>query len=92
MAPTAAAATMAASGLFAGGAFRRASRREGGKFLVQFAGTAMWAFRPGPVGGPHEDFAVAPALVTMEFVDWHGIKITGTVEILKRQRRLCAFK
>lgn len=80
MAPARAAATMAPARGLARGAFTRARRREGGNLLVQLAGTAMRAFRSAPVGRAHEDFAVAPALVTMKFVNWHAGRIAGTAE------------
>ena len=36
----------------------------------------MRAFRPAPIQGTDQDFAVAFAFPAMEFVDWHG-KIIG---------------
>ena len=63
--------------------FLAARRREGGKFLGNFRGTAVWAFRPLPVGGTDEDFAVAFAFFTMKFVNWHDRKITGATGFLK---------
>ena len=72
-----AAATMvsAAAGFFGGSAFSGSGRGEGGKLLVQFGGAAMRAFRPAPVRRAHKDFAVAIALPTMKFVDWHEEKV-----------------
>jgi len=89
MAPAGAAATMAVTAILLGGfGFARpyASRGEGGKFLVQLAGTATRTFCPGPVGRAHQDFAVLPALLAMKFVDWHEGKITGAREILKQHK------
>jgi hypothetical protein len=44
-------------------------------FLFSFSGTAMRTLRALPIGGPHQHFAVPPAVITMEFVDRHeGIK------------------
>jgi len=77
MAPAPAATATVSVFLFRGSHHPRARRREGGEFFVQLAGTAMRTFRPTPVGRADEDFAVAPALFTMEFVDWHGRRITG---------------
>ena len=78
---TAAAAIMsAAAGFPAGRAFSGAGRGEGGKFLVQLGGAAVRAFRPAPVGGAHEDFAVALALPAVKFVDRHGRKVVGPAE------------
>jgi hypothetical protein len=37
----------------------------------------MRTLRAGPVTGTHQEFAVLTALVTMEFVEWHGGKIAG---------------
>ena len=40
----------------------------------------MRTFRIFPVRRADENFAVAPALFAMEFVDWHGMKICQRVE------------
>lgn len=78
-----AAATVAAARLLGRRTVTGARRGEGGKLLVELAGTAMRTFCPVPVGRAHEDFAVASALFAMKFVDWHEGKITGLREILK---------
>ena len=49
--------------------------REDGKFLGQFRRAAMRADRALPIRRADEDFAVAPALLAMEFVDRHEEKI-----------------
>ena len=67
--------------------FLAARRREGGKLLTQFAGTAMRAFRPLPVSGTDEDFAVAFAFFTMKFVDRHEQTIIGHGRMFKRHGR-----
>ena len=41
----------------------------------------MRTFGIFPVRRADKDFAVVPALVAMEFVDWHGMKICRRVEI-----------
>ena len=51
------------------------------KFLREFGGTAVGAFRPFPIAGADEDFAVLIALLAMKFVDRHGEKITRRGEI-----------
>ena len=75
MTRAAAAATTAATRLLRGRAFASTRGREGRKLLVQFAGTAMRAFRSLPIGGADEDFAVAFALLAMKFVDRHGATV-----------------
>ncbi len=75
MAPACAATATVSVFLFRGAHHSRARRRERGKLLVQLAGTAVGTFRPAPVGGTHEDFAVAPALFAMKFVDRHGRRV-----------------
>ena len=68
----------------AGGA--GAGRGEGGKFLGQFPGAAMRAFRALPVTGADEDFAVALALFAMKLVNRHEGKITGWAKISSGKR------
>ena len=92
VAVTAAAATVvsAAAGFFArGSVVPGTGGSEGGKLLVQLGGAAVRAFRPAPVGGAHEDFAVAPAFAAMKFVDWHGVKVIGAAE--NSSRRISPF-
>ena len=84
----AAAAVAAAARLFRRRAFARARRREGGKFLVQPGRAAVRTFRPAPVGGAHEDFAVAFALAAMKFVEGHGGKIMGAAQSSSAERRV----
>jgi hypothetical protein len=84
---TSAAATAPTATAFAGtGITSAAARRgEGGKLLVQLAGTAMRTFRSAPVRRADEDFAVAPALLTMKFVNWHDWKIVYPGDISRRR-------
>jgi hypothetical protein len=78
MAVAAATATMSATAaiprrrIVAGGA----GGGEDGKFLGQLLGAAVRALGSLPSAGTDEDFAVAPALFAMEFVNRHGKKIT----------------
>ena len=76
-AATAAATTMPAAAVARRSFAAAASRGEGGKFLGQFLRAAMRA--PGffPIGRADEDFAVAPALPAMKFVNRHGWKLFG---------------
>ena len=82
MAVAAAAATMSATAVS-----RRCVVAAGtgggkdGKFLRYFRRTTMRAFRPFPVAGADEDFAVALTLFTMKFVNRHEGKIIGSAEI-----------
>ena len=82
MAVAAAAATMTAAAI--AGRFRAcgtgAGRGKRGKFLGQFLGAAMRAFRALPIAGADKDFAVALALLAMKLVNRHGIKLTGAKE------------
>ena len=55
--------------------FDRRSGGKGGKFLGQFFRATMRAFRPPPVAGAHEDFAVPRTIATMKFVDRHGLNL-----------------
>jgi len=83
----AAAATPAARGAGRGVmAAGTGTGREGGKFFIQLAGPAMGAFGAAPVRGPHEDFAVLPALFTMKFVNWHAENILNPPVNLKPER------
>ena len=59
----------------------RNTRREHGQFLLQLRRAAMRAFSSLPFGGPHQDFAVSVAFVTMKFVDRHGTKVAGRAKI-----------
>jgi hypothetical protein len=45
----------------------------------------MRAFGVFPIGRADEDFAVAPALPAMKFVNRHGGNITGAGKMFKRQ-------
>ena len=62
--------------------------RENRQFLLQPRRAAVRTFRSLPVGGPHEDFAVLVAFVTVEFVDRHGIKVAGRGKISSRSSLL----
>ena len=55
--------------------------RENGQFLLQPRRAAVRTFSSVPVSGPHEDFAVLVAFVTMKFVDRHGTKVARRGEI-----------
>jgi hypothetical protein len=81
----AAAATVSAAGLLAGGFFASHGCGEGGKLLGDFRGTAMRAFRPLPVGRTDEDFAVVFASVAMKFVNRHGQNYSAQSRIGKRK-------
>ena len=59
----------------------RNTRGEHGQFLLQLRRAAMRAFSSLPFGGPHQDFAVPVAFVTMKFVDRHGPKVAGRAKI-----------
>ena len=71
----AAAATAMSAAALGVARFLAGRRREGGKLLGDFRGTAMRTFRPLPVGGADEDFAVVFALFAMKFVNRHGMKL-----------------
>lgn len=77
MAAAAPAATAAGCARWRIVASAAAGRGESGKFLRQFAGTAVRTFRAAPVGRADQDFAIAFALLAMKFVDGHGRKIIG---------------
>src|ERR1019366_7600847 len=79
----AAAATAMSAAALGVARFLAARRREGGKLLGDFRGTAMRAFRPLPVGGADEDFAVVFALFAMKFVNRHEWSITGAAAPFK---------
>ena len=69
---TAAATMMPAAAAVARRSFAAgASRGEGGKFLGQFLRAAMRAPGVFPIRRADEDFAVAPALPAMKFVNRH---------------------
>jgi len=75
MTATTAATTAAAAGFFARiGVIAGTGGGEGGQFLVEPRGAAVRAFGPVPFGGADEDFGIAFALGTMEFVNWHNSK------------------
>lgn len=82
MLATAAATVMpAAGGDFAGRCSHAgAGGGEGGKFLRQLLRAAMRTLGVFPVCRTDEDFAVAPAGFTMEFVDWHAGKLFRSVK------------
>src|ERR1039458_3791521 len=80
MVVAAAAATAMSAAALGVARFLAARRREGGKLLGDFRGTAMRAFRPLPVGGADEDFAVVFALGAMKFVNRHEGSIRSKVE------------
>ena len=92
VAVTAAAATVvsAAAGFFARGCVVPGTGgSEGGKLLVQLSRTTVRTFCTAPVGGANENFAVAPTLAAMKFVDWHGLKVIGAAE--NSSRRISPF-
>jgi len=68
-----AAATMMPAAAVAGRSFAAggAGRGEGGKFLGQLLRAAMRTPGVFPIGRADEDFAVAPALPAMKFVNRH---------------------
>ena len=71
-AATAAATMMPAAAAVAGRSFAAgAGRGEGGKFLGQFLRAAMRTPGVFPIRRADEDFAVAPALPAMKFVNRH---------------------
>ena len=84
MSATTAAAATAASFFTRGSIVAGPSGGEGGKFFVQLGGAAVRTFRALPIGGAHEDFAVAATFFAMEFVDWHSFKLTGAAGMFKR--------
>jgi hypothetical protein len=75
----------AAAGFFARGSIIPSTGGgEGGKLLVQLSRTTVRTFCTAPVGGANENFAVAPTLAAMKFVDWHGVKVIGAAKISSR--------
>ena len=60
---------------------------EHGKFLGQFLRTAMRTFGILPVGRADEDFGVAPAFLTMKFVNRHERKLFRRGKNLKCGKR-----
>jgi hypothetical protein len=85
----AAAAVSAAATHGARGFFARAGSGESGKFLGNFRGTAVRAFRPLPVGGADEDFAVVFALLTMESVNRHEVTLFRRAKISSAGFNFC---
>src|SRR2546425_75591 len=61
--------------------------RENRQFLLQPRRAAVRTFSSLPVGGPHEDFAVLVAFVTMKFVDRHVTKVARGGKISSRSSR-----
>ena len=80
---TATAGLRQAGGCHAGSAGGH-GRREDGEFFGKLRRAALRTFRPAPVAGTHQDFAVLVALPAMKFVDRHGLKLTGPPPKLKR--------
>ena len=73
-----AAATMMPAAAVAGRSFAAAAGRgEGGKFLGQLLRAAMRTPGVFPIRRADEDFAVAPALPAMKFVNRHGWTLFG---------------
>ena len=87
----AAAATAMSAAALRVARFLAARRRESRKLLGDFRGAAVRAFRPLPVGRADEDFAVVFALGAMEFVDWHGMKISGRSGNFKAEEMVESF-
>jgi hypothetical protein len=46
---------------------------------------------PLPIAGADEDFTVAPALLAMEFVNWHEERIIGGAKISSGKRKVAQF-
>ena len=70
---------LAGAGRLRGGP--RNTRGKHGEFLLQVRRATVRTHSSLPVAGPHQDFAVPFAFVTMKFVDRHGTKVAGRGEI-----------
>jgi len=92
---TAATAAASAAGFFAGRNSTRAGRGEGGKFLGQLLRAAMRTPGVFPISRTDEDFAVAPALPAMKFVNRHEGNVAADVSRLKlisERTHVCCYE
>jgi hypothetical protein len=84
-----AAATVSAAAFVGQSLASGIGRSERGKFLRQLLRAAMRTFGIFPIRGADEDFAVAPALFAMEFVNRHGTKLAGFAFSFNGQHLSC---